>query len=527
MTFLRVTVWFFDDRYHGLLDPTGPAEWPPSPFRLFCALVAGVARRGELERETGRVLAWLQNLEPPIIIAPRSKMGRAIRRYVPNNDGDNPRKLDRKDRLTEKLTIPTLMSVNPDEMPKVHYLWTIKDKTAVPMDRIRHAAHSLTALGWGVDIAFADASKASEADIQALQGVRWHPKPGVRRDQGMLRVPTAHSNFQECTLCDLKHCHQTATERIEHGKPLHTVDKPRVFERVFYASVEQPIGRPCRVFELRNVDGESERYPQRKLVHLAGMVRHLAAQAMTKDPPHGVGEDWADTFVAGHWRRGEPASLKRNECVDDADRRQQGEELTTVDKHRQLSYLPLPSIGRVHTDPGVRRIMITAPVGDDAWLDYVARHLAGQMLKPLRGDEFGGDGPPLLVPVRHDDIARLYTKQANIWASVTPVILPGHDDHKPEKTHKLIERALAQSGIEQPCEFEWSAFSRFPKSLSAHKYDKNKKPTGYLRPDYLNSQTAVHLTLRFSNGLSAPGPLVIGAGRHIGLGLMAPRENWD
>jgi hypothetical protein len=27
-------------------------------------------------------------------------------------------------------------------------------------------------------------------------------------------------------------------------------------------------------------------------------------------------------------------------------------------------------------------------------------------------------------------------------------------------------------GIDQPCEFEWSAFSRFPKSLSAHKYDR-------------------------------------------------------
>jgi len=122
---------------------------------------------------------------------------------------------------------------------------------------------------------------------------------------------------------------------------------------------------------------------------------------------------------------------------------------------------------------------------------------------------------------------RFYTERANTWASVTPVILPGHDDHRPEKTRKLIERALAQSGIEQPCEFEWSAFSRFPKSLSARKYDKNKKLTGYVRPDYLNSQTAVHLTLRFRENVTVPGPLVIGAGRHIGLGLMAPHESGD
>jgi len=166
--------------------------------------------------------------------------------------------------------------------------------------------------------------------------------------------------------------------------------------------------------------------------------------------------------------------------------------------------------------------MIVAPLGDDAWLDHVARHLAGRMLEPVCGDEFAGRAPPLLVPVRHDNMARMYTQPANAWASVTPVILPGHDDHKSEKTRKLIEKALAQSGIEQPCEFEWSASSRFPKSLSAHKYDRDGRLTGYIRPDHLQTQTAVHLTLRFKNDLRVPGPLAIGAGRHCGLGVFAP-----
>jgi CRISPR-associated protein Csb2 len=144
------------------------------------------------------------------------------------------------------------------------------------------------------------------------------------------------------------------------------------------------------------------------------------------------------------------------------------------------------------------------------------------MLEPLRGDEFGVTDPPLLVPVRRDNVARSYTQPANAWASVTPVILPGHDDRKPAKTRRLIEKALAQSGIEQPCEFEWSAFSRFPKSLSAHKYDRDGKPTGYIRPDHLQTQTVVHLTLRFNEGVNVPGPLAIGAGRHCGLGILAP-----
>lgn len=128
MTYLLLTVRFLDDRYHGLLDRGGPPEWPPSPFRLFQALVAGVARRGELvfgedvpsnARFTpiGRALVWLQRhtLEhPPIIIAPKSKPGRAITRFVPNNDGDTI--FDRQERLTAKPTFPTffILEREPD-----------------------------------------------------------------------------------------------------------------------------------------------------------------------------------------------------------------------------------------------------------------------------------------------------------------------------------------------------------------------------------------------------------------------------
>jgi CRISPR-associated protein Csb2 len=165
--------------------------------------------------------------------------------------------------------------------------------------------------------------------------------------------------------------------------------------------------------------------------------------------------------------------------------------------------------------------MIAAPVGDGVWLEHLARRLAGQQLVPQRGVEFGEKRAPSLVRVRQDNVVGKYTGPANVWSSVTPVILPGHDDHKPAKTRRLIEKALAQSGVEQPCEFEWSAFPRWPKSLSAHKYDKNNKPIGYIRPDHLLTETAVHLTLRFDEGVRVPGPLSIGAGRHCGFGILA------
>jgi CRISPR-associated protein Csb2 len=303
-----------------------------------------------------------------------------------------------------------------------------------------------------------------------------------------LRTPKAG------TLDDLTRRHVDFLGRLtdDHFRPVPPL---RIYDVMYYRRQDAPLQRPCRVFELRTADGRWFRYPHRKLIHIAGMVRHLAIEAMKKAPPPGVDGDWVETYIAGHERG-------------------------ATGGHRQLSYLPLPSVGHEHTDPGVRRVMIVAPVGDDAWLDHVARRLAGQTLKPLRGDEFAAADPPILVPVRHDNIARFYTEPASTWHSFTPVILPGHDDHKPAKTRALVERALRQSGIDKPCEFEWSAFSRFPKAYSAHKYGKDKKPQGYIRPDHLLTQTAVHLTIRFEDGLRVPGPIAIGAGRHCGFGLM-------
>jgi CRISPR-associated protein Csb2 len=503
MTHLVLTVRFLDDRYHGLLDRGGPPEWPPSPFRLFQALVAGLARRHELVvgqntpgntnfTGPGRAIGWLQKLAPPIIVAPMSKTGQAITRFVPNNDSD--KKLDRQHRLTAKATIPTLFLLDQDQMPDVHYIWDISGQPDLPLELVREAARSLTTLGWGIDMAFADARSASQAEIALIPGVHWHPKLGASRDDGMLRTPTFNEETRECSLCDLRHCHETAMDRIQHGKPLRTVDRPKVFRSVLYTSTEGLIGRPTVIFHLRKGDESFFDYPQARLIHIAGMVRHLAIESMKRHAPDGVPEQWVRSYVAGH-------------CDDQSK------------DHRQFSFLPLPSIGHPHTDPSVRRVMITAPIGDDAELNHLAMYLNGEVLQPTSRTKM--DSPPTLVRERRDNVARFYTDNANAWASVTPVILPGHGDRRAEKTRKLIEKALQQSGIEQSCEFEWGAYSHFPKSLSAYKYDRQKRPTGYIRPDHLLDQTAVHLTLRFRDGIKVPGPLTIGAGRHCGFGLMA------
>jgi CRISPR-associated protein Csb2 len=80
-----------DGRYHGR------PEWPPSPARLFQALVAGAAKGNELDKEDRDALGWLEQLVPPIIVAPTVRAGNGFRNYVPNNDldavGGDPRRV--------------------------------------------------------------------------------------------------------------------------------------------------------------------------------------------------------------------------------------------------------------------------------------------------------------------------------------------------------------------------------------------------------------------------------------------------
>ncbi|MBA2113808.1 type I-G CRISPR-associated protein Csb2 [Bremerella alba] len=216
---------------------------------------------------------------------------------------------------------------------------------------------------------------------------------------------------------------------------------------------------------------------------------------MKQSSPYGCDEQWGERYVAGHAGK-------------------------SKSQHRQFSYIPMPSIGHKHGDRFIRRALITAPAGDEQWLRHLAERLQGELLKPEKACEFEEGQIPRLLKIPGDSVTRCFTRASNVWHSVTPAILPGHDDHITSKTQRLIEKALADFGIVQPYQYKWNTVSRFPKSFSAHKTDRNKRPAGYLRLDHLLSQTAVHLTLRFQD--SEPfGPLIIGGGRYYGFGLMA------
>jgi CRISPR-associated protein Csb2 len=102
---------------------------------------------------------------------------------------------------------------------------------------------------------------------------------------------------------------------------------------------------------------------------------------------------------------------------------------------------------------------------------------------------------------------------ADRWATVTPIVLPGHLNGRglARRQTKLVLKSLAHAGIMTPvAEIHLQADPIFP----------GAERTGRYRvPEYLRQFTKTHAIITFCEPVV--GPVVIGAGRYVGLGLMA------
>jgi CRISPR-associated protein Csb2 len=173
---LLVAIRFHDGRYHGKPD------WPPSPARLFQALVAGAARGEMIANEDRRAFVWLESLEAPLIAAPPMRAGQGFSNFVPNNDmdavGGDPKRVS-KIRAAKPIR-PTLF----DAHEPLLYVWTIDDAPDAQANarRICVIAEQLYQLGCGVDMAWAygEVLSAEEAEARlAASGVLHRPSDGV------------------------------------------------------------------------------------------------------------------------------------------------------------------------------------------------------------------------------------------------------------------------------------------------------------------------------------------------------------
>ena len=388
-----LTVRFLDPCFHGRGDGGG-VEWPPSPMRAFQALIAAAARlgRGEPGESAAAALRWLESLEtPPMIVAPDRREGLPLpyMTSVPNNAMDIvgrawSRDPDTTAKEADPRTHRTMKEIRPVLLrgEAVHYVWPLPDGDSGHVAALSRSAQSISALGWGIDMAIGQASLLPAGDVDQLQGERWLPAPGASGDG--LRVPVRNSYE------DLKARYQGFITRMSSDG---FVAPPAVtaYRKVEYRRATDPARRPVACFSLLKLDASGFRAfdTARKALTVTAMMRRATSDAARASA---WPEEKRNAVILGH-----PAGENR------------------------FAYLPLPSIEArgdaeaLRAGP-VRRLMLTSfsgsMSGEFAW---ARKNLAGRDLYPEGSDEPAA----MLSPIPESDaMVQRYLRPAAVWATV-------------------------------------------------------------------------------------------------------------
>jgi CRISPR-associated protein Csb2 len=538
-SFLKISVRFLLDEFDGRGDGGGP-EWPPSPLRLFQALTNSAARLG---METfAQSLEHLEKLPLPLIIAskpatiqPRS----GFKTFVPNNVGDLVAKSWSSGRDNDIANYRAAKEIRPTRLPEnstVHYLWEITD--SVPhafVNQIQQLARSISAFGWGINMVVADADTVETNDLghAPADSEKWLP---AEVGGTTLRVPVSG------TLTALEERYQafltrlpTAPDGSQYFQPVTPLESFRVATYRRESDLARP---PYAVFALRKLDDSKFAVfdPQWRRLHLAGMLRHSASQ---DDFAKALGWDArrVKSFVLGH----DPSDSNNSKPTANAPR---------------LVFIPLPSVewrDDCHAIGAIRRVLVTVN-GNCAPAEFqrIVRALEGRELFDEKQQR------PVAFLRRQSEkdgaiAAYISVESASaVWTSVTPVVLPGHDDPRKlrrrlaesnpslsaeekaqivrkldERIERLLRKALLEAGLPPQlvadANLEWRGTGFLPGVDLASRYSV---------PDQCRRFRQVHVRVTWReqapDGTLRPkkiaGPLCLGSGRYSGLGLFVPAD---
>jgi CRISPR-associated protein Csb2 len=472
--YLSIGVRFATGRYHG-------DEWPPSPMRLFQALVAGAAAKaatdGVLPEDVRRAFHWLERLPPPRIRArPATESSRCVWSVPRNSDDltmaayansapDARIEGKRRKRMDLKRVVRRCVS------GPLEYVWMIPGESETNALRLAELAADLYRFGRGPDAAYATAKVTAEPPVSTEP--EWVPIE-VGAAEVALRVPVEGS---------MQSLVERETARRTRFLSRNYADPSPKSRETGYARAGAMPSRYVRFYRLLSLDGERLlAWNPRRGVALAAAVRHAL------DELHKTGDPMLRAFATGH-----------------AD--------PPIRTSHRLSWLPIPTVGHAHADGRVRRLMIAGPAG--ATREEMERALFGLHFVKLKlSDE------PFALLAETDEMEGAvapYVAVADDWATVTPLVLPGHTTRGraqpgkliPKKVEQLVLRALQREGYPEPIDLWMQTAPFHPGAHAAGRYEAAR----YMRLPQLHVRVRLARTFR--------GPLLAGVGRHYGLGLFA------
>lgn len=518
------------------------SEWPPHPARLFSALVAGWAEAGEDDAER-EVLEWLEAQPAPSLAASGADPRRVVSYFVPVNDtriisgawyerrsqnldkledqfeaeleqsgGELTKKAERtRDKIQKELDVDSQVSnagttsaksalellpdgrgkqerhfpsVTPIE-PRVTFVWPDADLSETVKNSLDNLLRRVTRLGHS-------SSLVSCRLVNDPSAPNWNPGSGthVLRCTGTGQLAALRERFQQ-----------------------HQAIKPRSlpFSAVRYSEVASESGSPPPLRSDTTGDWivfeflvKSRRFPSSRTVEVASTMR-AAIMSHAEDPiPEGL---------SGHQFSGAP----------------------TLDPH--VAFLPLPNVRFEHADGRILGLAVSLPTSLDHESRRATLRAIGRWEQEVKSDSltltFGSGGmlqiqrktgPIDLVTIRPEQ----WRKPSLRWVSATPVALPTHPGPLSKgsaaarsKAWDRAEQAVIAScrhvGLPEPAQVE----------VSLDPFIRGARPAADFPPFRQRGRDGkpvarrlVHAALVFDQPVE--GPLALGAGRFLGLGLMRP-----
>ena len=496
---LLMTVRFYQGRYHG------SGDWPPSPNRLFQALIAGAAVGARLPTDVSNALNWLERQIPPIIAAPRSTPGKSVNMYVPNNDVDAV--LGGSSALTFEQAVSSIRvgkRLRPmlfDEEQPILYCWELGASEKENAHKIIEIADGMFQLGLGIDMAWANCRIINNAEAANLL---LHHGGDIYRPFNIGEPDIQLNCYRPGTLKSLKDRFGGSRSRFYTGgdssNPKLVFKQPpkSLLVKVAYNATPHRF-----VFDLRKsgVNSRFHPWPLYKTAQLITEVRDMSAERLYKSTP---------------------------EHTENIERFLIGRGATDADKDARIRIVPIPSIGHDHADMNIRRVAV-----------YV------QQVCPLRIDDLewafsqvywrDEDGVIQHELQRAEDLSmtKRFEQSSRQWCSVTPLVLQaaprrrinpmrivkeakGGQEFAEEELRAVavVQQALRHAGVRKPVR---------DIRLQREPFDRNGKRAETFAIDTRFSKTTFwHAKITFAKPVS--GPLLLGDGRYLGLGLMRPSE---
>ena len=508
-------------------DPTDRrrAEWPPHPARVFMALAAahfeteGPGSDKRLERDA---LEWLATLGPPAMTLPEPAMRTVQTVFVPVNDQSGADALLGRSR-------------QPREFPRAYVgqepVWLAWSTPAEPpseyLDALRALCRKVTRIGHSSSLVWV----RLECDAAVL------PQPTHTPDESapVTRVRVVHSGamtgldeafnssdiekydrleavLQASHSKSRKGLQEALARQFPRGRPI--ARRPLFPISCGYGRVlEAKPATPHTLFDpnfivLCERDGAPQSFGLESTAQIAHALRGLVMSESGVQP--------VPSWVGGH----EPGGQR-------------------LESGPHLSVFPLAFIDHAHADGHLMGFGIAVPRS-------IALHERAKVFAPMLFDK--ATNQPRTLHLRmgragdwylNRDTAwsprrtlriETYNGPSRTWASVTPALL----DRMPKSDRvrdPLAWRQEVAGLIAQSCDrvFDQSEAAQRP-AVIAVRVEKTPFFVGSLRampgqggfPQLRKDKHQVHVVVEFDRPVQ--GPLLIGAGRFFGYGLMRP---WD